>query len=447
MMYQRRLSCGVAVLALSGVTVLASAALVGAEGADTSPFANLATFARALSRVEASYVDDVDQESLVHGAIRGMLHSLDPHSSFLTPEEYRLLNTATEGRFAGIGVEIAVRDGWLTVLSVFAGGPADEAGLLPGDRFLAIEGFVARDMRLAESVHRMRGEPGTQVRVSLRREGTERDIDLTLTRAVVAVDAVESRVLPDGTVYIRIAAFQETTTRELRAALDAAVDETSSRGGVRGVLLDLRDNGGGLLRQAIWVADEWPRSGVIVSTRGRGGATLRQVSATRRQTRPEWPLVVLVNNFTASASEIVAGALRDHGRAVVVGTRTFGKGSVQHVVELPDGSAMKLTTARYFTPSGRSIQAHGIEPDLVIEAHLVGSAEEAEAAASSFREESLDGHLSAASDPSLRRASGEGTSREARLRLPEEPSGAFPDDRQLGLAHRVLLDLLGDEAG
>ncbi|MDH3655853.1 MAG: S41 family peptidase [Myxococcales bacterium] len=374
----------VATLALALLAVMASDA-----PARRSPFEPLSIFARALAYVEVSYVEPIDQMTLVYGAIRGLADSLDPHSVFLDPAEYQILRSDAEGRFAGVGVEVSTRDGWLTILSVFDGGPAAKAGLRPGDRFLSIEGEDARDVRLYDAVRWIRGEPGTPVTVSVRRKGQEEALERTLTRAFIEVDPVEMKVLNDGVVYLRIKAFQDGAARQLSEALDEAVVQLRKRGGVEGLLLDLRDNGGGLLHEAVGVSDEFLSSGVIVSTRGRGGETMSQYSARRAGTRPKWPMVVLINENTASASEIVAGALRDHKRAVLVGVRTFGKGSVQNVFELPGGSALKLTTYRYYAPSGSSIQAEGVSPDLVAEQPRGEDDPEP------LREEELEGHLRA----------------------------------------------------
>ncbi len=411
-----------------------------------SPYANLAIFARALSHVEAVHVENPDQDELIYGAIRGMISTLDPHSAFMDPEEYRILASDTQGHFGGVGVEIDVRDGWLTVHGVFAGGPADRAGVQPGDRFLTIAGRRARDMPVTEAVRVMRGEPGTSVPVTIRREGADEAIRLTLTREIIRVDAVEARILPDRIVHVQIRTFQGTTTEELRRALDAAVERTASSGGVRGVLLDMRRNPGGLLDEAVRVSDEFLEGGVIVSTRGRGGRLLSEASAHRAGTRPNWPMVVLVDNYTASAAEIVAGALRDHGRAIVVGSRTWGKGSVQNIIELPDGSAMKLTVARYYTPSGRSIQAEGIAPDVEIEQLDEATARQlVERAVQRFSEADLERHLEAegreASRPAepltprteVRRAPAEGD---------EGEEGPFEDDFQARIAHQVLRALV-----
>lgn len=420
------------ILRLLAVPVLASvlvAVMTSEAPARRSPFEPLAVFARALSYIELAYVEPVDQDKVVEGAIRGLANSLDPHSAFLDRREYEILRSDAEGRFAGIGVEVSIRDGWLTILSVFEGGPAAEAGLLPGDRFLSIDGEEARDIRIHDAVQRIRGEPGTSVTVTIRREGKEEALERALTRAFIDIDPVEIDLLEGGMVYLRVKAFQDGTARLLSDALDDAVDQLEERGGVRGVLIDLRDNGGGLLHEAVWVSDEFLSSGVIVSTRGRDGKVISEYGARRAGTRPSWPIVALINENTASASEIVAGALQDHGRAVLVGVRSFGKGSVQNVFELPGGSALKLTTSRYYTPSGRSIQAEGITPDLLAEQPPTDAD-----AAEPLREEALEGHLTAQSNgPAAKRPS----SREAPPPVSPSPK-IFEADLQAQRAYAVL---------
>ncbi|MBN8612074.1 MAG: S41 family peptidase [Deltaproteobacteria bacterium] len=404
---------------------------------DASPFANLTIFARALSQIEGGHVEPPDQDRLVYGAIRGMVETLDPHSAFLDPVEYAILEDDTTGAFAGIGVEIDVRDGWLVVHGVLPGGPAERAGVRAGDRFLALENRSARDMRLSEAVRIMRGEAGSPVSVRIRREGVEDAVQLTITREIIHVDAVETRVLPDRSVYIRIRSFQETATDEVRRALDAAVASTASAGGVTGVLLDLRGNPGGLLDEAVRISDEFLEGGVIVSTRGRDGVVLSEASAERAGTRPDWPVVVLVDYYSASASEIVAGALQDHHRAVIVGTTTWGKGSVQNVIELPDGSALKLTVARYFTPSGRTIQARGIEPDVRVEQLDEETARRLGQEQPVLSEAMLEGHLEASGHEralELARSAMRDTSAAPDL-------ASFPDDYQARMAHQVLRGL------
>lgn len=400
-----------------------------------SPYPNLGVFARALVHVETSYVEDVDQDTLVYGAIRGMVATLDPHSAFLDPDEVRLLESDTDGRFAGVGVEISMRDGWLTVLGVFPGGPAAAAGVKPGDRFLRIEGRGARDMRMDDAVRVMRGEPGTRVHVAIRREGEESDLELDLTRAIIDVPPVDARLLPGGILYVSIASFQSNTADELDAALDAGVRQARASGGIRGLMLDLRNNPGGLVDQAVRVCDEFLSSGVIVSTRARGGRLLSESRASLLGTRPDWPMVVLVNELSASAAEIVAGALHDQHRATLVGDRTFGKGSVQNIIDLPDGSALKLTIARYYTPSGGSIQARGIEPDVSAPRDLGGQ----HGPEGAFREADLQGHLDGAP---THEESG------ARRNLPRTPDasaapdGPFHADTQARTAYGVIEALI-----
>jgi carboxyl-terminal processing protease len=279
------------------------------------------------------------------------------------------------------------------------------------------------------------------VTIRIRREGVEDGIELTLNREVIRVDAVEARVLSDRVVYARIRSFSETTTDELRAALDRAVAETASVGGVRGVLLDLRGNPGGLLNEAVRVSDEFLESGVIVSTRGRDGQVLDEASARRAGTRPNWPMVVLVDHYSASAAEIVAGALHDHHRATLVGQRTWGKGSVQNLIELPDGSALKLTIARYYTPSGASIQALGIEPDVVVEAldpeTLASLRERGPVLSEAMLERHLEGDPSTSREEAAREEMREATAR-------EDEDDAFTDDVQARTAHQVLSTLIAE---
>lgn len=431
--------------ALAATVAIGLIPRAGATDGRASPYANLAIFARALSHIEAAHVETPDQDQLVYGAIRGMVRTLDPHSTFMDPDEYRILASDTQGEFGGVGVEIDVRDGWLTVHGVFEGGPADRAGIQPGDRFLTIAGRRARDMPISDAVRIMRGEPGTSVEVTIRREGAEDALRMSLTREAIHVDAVEARILPDRMVHIRIKAFQGTTTEELRRALDAAVERTAASGGVRGLLLDLRRNPGGLLDEAVRVSDEFLEEGVIVSTRGRSGRLLSEARAHRAGTRPNWPIVVLVDNYSASAAEIVAGALRDHGRAIVVGSRTWGKGSVQNIIELPDGSALKLTVARYYTPSGRSIQAEGIEPDVAVEQLDEETARElVDRAVQRFGEEALERHLEAeerAEAAEVETLTPRGEVRRAPADQ-DEARSPFADDFQARIAHQVLRALV-----
>ncbi|HEX6243549.1 MAG TPA: S41 family peptidase [Polyangiales bacterium] len=420
-----------ALLSFAALALLGSSSLVASAATGKSPYENLAVFARVLSHIELSYVGDVEQKQLVYGAIRGMVRALDPHSDYLDPDEYRVLLSDTRGRFGGVGVEIDVRDGWLTITTVFPNSPAARAQLRPGDRFVSIDGVRARDLPIEEAIRRMRGEPGTEVRVSLRRDEDGPALETTLRREIIEVNAVEGRLLSDGYLYVRLRVFQETVARELGDLLDAATAQRAPEP-IAGLLLDLRDNPGGLLDQAVLVADEFLGSGPIVSTRGRGGRELALASARKLGTRAEFPIVVLINGFTASAAEIVAGALQDHARGVVVGTRSFGKGSVQNVIDLPDQSALKLTVARYYTPNGRSIQAHGIEPDVLIEQLETPTLSGARV----FNEASLERHLAEESDAPNKRPR---PSRQAPRAEPDGSArGPFSDDLQANLAFQTL---------
>lgn len=422
-----------------------------AEPASQSAYSRLEIFARALAHIENSYVSEPDDDALLEGAIRGMLKVLDPHSAYLDQGELRILTDDTEGRFGGVGVEIDVRDGWLEVVRVVPGGPAERAGVRSGDRFLTIGGMPARDLAMDEAVTRMRGEPGTHVQATLRRRDAEQAVSVVLTRAWIDVPAVSGQVFADGSVYVALHAFQEDTADGLRRVLDEAVSATSSEGGVRGVLLDLRDNPGGLLSAAVVVADEFLSEGVIVSTRMRGGKLLRENRASAPGTRPDWPMVVLVNGYSASAAEIVAGALHDQRRAVLVGTRTFGKGSVQNIIDLPDGSALKLTTALYYTPSGASIQAKGIEPDVAIAQLDAATLRKVRSEQGELAEATLEHHLPGAGRelvaPARQHAPGRDRPRAGpSLRASREPLQSFSDDYQARMAHQVLRALIAERS-
>jgi len=330
-----------------------------------SPYRRLGVLSQVMAHIENSYVDPVDEDRLVDGAIRGMVGALDPHSAYLNAEEYRLLESDTTGQFGGIGVEIDARGEWLTVVAPMAGSPAARAGVRAGDRLSAIEGQDARGMSIDDAIRRMRGAPGSHVRMTFQRSGQQEPLRLDLVREVVHVSSVESHALEDGYGYLNLKSFQERTSDEVSRALD---ELTRAAGGtLRGLVLDLRNNPGGLLDESVVVADEFLAEGIIVSTRGRDGSAQDEARAHRAGTRPPFPIVVLVNEASASAAEILAGALQDHHRATLVGVRTFGKGSVQSVIDLPGGGALKLTIARYYTPSGRSIQAQGIAPDIQVE--------------------------------------------------------------------------------
>jgi carboxyl-terminal processing protease len=338
-----------------------SVASKSADGGAT--YEQLRLFTEVLSIVQNQYVDEVPPKELIYSAIKGTLRGLDPHSSFLDPESYREMQVETSGSFGGLGIEITLRDDVLTVVAPIEGTPAHRAGLAPGDRIVKIDGIVTKDMQLADAVKRMRGKPGTKVTISVLREGWAEPRDFEIVREQIRVQSVRAHDLGGGVGYIRVRQFQEQTGHDIEAALDRFV-----RSGAKALILDLRNNPGGLLTAAVEVAEKFVDDGkLIVYTEGRVRNQNMRFSAHAKKAYTSLPMVVLVNQGSASASEIVAGALQDYGRAVLVGTQTFGKGSVQTIIPLSDGSGLRLTTAKYFTPKGRSIHGKGITPDIVVE--------------------------------------------------------------------------------
>ena len=362
---------------------------VDAVGKDAA-YENLQTFTNILAIVQKNYVEDVTTEQLVEGAINGMLTSLDPHSAYLTPDLYKELQVDTKGSFGGLGIEITVRNGVLTVVSPIEDTPASRAGVKAGDQVIKIDGEFTKDMTLVEAVKKMRGPKGSKVIISIKREGVNSLFDVSLVREVIKVQSVKSKMLDKGYGYIRLTQFQERSANDVERALE----QWSREGGIEGIVLDLRNDPGGLLTQAVKVSDLFLDAGMIVYTDGRLENQKQKYFARRPGSYTDFPMVVLVNGGTASASEIVAGALQDHKRAVILGTTTFGKGSVQTILPLDDSSALRLTTARYYTPSGRSIQATGIVPDIVMENVLlarVGDASKGRTAG--LREANLPRHF------------------------------------------------------
>ena len=353
-------------------------------------YESLEVFSNILSIVKKNYVEDIDTKNLVSGAINGMLHSLDPHSAYLTPELYKELQSDTQGRFGGLGIEITVKGGVLTVVSPIEDTPAAKAGIKPGDQIFKIEDEFTKDMTLVDAVKKMRGLKGTKINLTIRREGANDLIDLSLVRDIIRVQSVRSRSLEPGYAYVRLAQFQERSDRDVQRALEKLAAE---KPGIKGLVLDLRNNPGGLLTQAVRVTDLFLDSGLIVYTEGRIEAQKQKYFAQKDGTWADFPIVVLVNGGSASASEIVAGALQDHKRAVVLGMKTFGKGSVQTILPLDDNSALRLTTARYFTPLGRSIQATGIVPDILVDSAAAPEGKPEERKRPGVREENLPGHL------------------------------------------------------
>jgi carboxyl-terminal processing protease len=398
-------------------------------------YESLEAFTNVLSIVKKNYVEDVETKNLVTGAINGMLSSLDPHSAYLTPDLYKELQMDTQGRFGGLGIEITVKNGVLTVVSPIEDTPAFKAGVKPGDMIFKIEDEFTKDMTLVDAVKKMRGPKGTKITISIKREGVPELIDFVLMRDTIRVQSVRSRTLEEGYGYIRLAQFQERSDRDLQKALEKLAAE---KGGIKGLVLDLRNNPGGLLTQAVRVSDLFLDSGLIVYTEGRIESQKQKYFAQKEGTWMDFPVVVLVNGGSASASEIVAGALQDHKRAVVLGTKTFGKGSVQTILPLDDNSALRLTTARYFTPNGRSIQALGIVPDIVVDS-APQDAKAEDKKRQSLREENLPGHLA---NPQQTPApqQDQGDKEKEKLVPPSGPTGDETIDNDVQL--KRALDLL-----
>jgi carboxyl-terminal processing protease len=361
---------------------------VGAVPKDS--YEGIETFTNILSIIQKNYVDEVPTKQLIEGAINGMLASLDPHSAYLTPDLYKELQVDTKGSFGGLGIEITNRNGVLTVVSPIEDTPAYRAGVKAGDQIMKIDGDFTKDMSLVDAVKKMRGPKDTKVTLTLKRENLPELFDVTLTREIIKIQSVKSKMLDKGYGYTRVTQFQERTDDDLERALKQLDKEA---GGLQGLVLDLRNDPGGLLTQAVKVADLFLDSGLIVYTDGRLENQKQKYFAHKPGTWSDFPMIVLVNGGSASASEIVAGALQDHKRALVLGTQTFGKGSVQTILPLDSDSALRLTTARYYTPSGRSIQASGITPDIIMDQTSMLAKGEKPNSAQLLREANLPRHL------------------------------------------------------
>ena len=353
------------------------------------PIDELRAFAEIFGRIKQEYVEPVGDTELLEYAIRGMLSGLDPHSSYLDAEEYEELQIGTSGKFGGLGIEVGMEDGFVKVVAPIDDTPAQRAGVKAGDLIIRLDDKPVKGMSLDEAVEVMRGEPGTSITLTIIREHERKPLKLTIERDIIKVVSVKSRTLEPGYAYIRIAHFQSRTPEDLLKAVKELRQE--SKQGIKGVVMDLRNNPGGVLAASVAVSDAFLEDGKIVYTMGRAQVSQLEYKATPGDIMQGVPMVVLVNGGSASASEIVAGALQDHKRAIVMGTRTFGKGSVQSIVPVTRGAAVKLTTARYYTPSGRSIQAEGIVPD--IELHPVKITPSNEAPGLAVKEADLAGHL------------------------------------------------------
>lgn len=420
---------GAVVLLIAGMAVGPVANLAASE---TSAYSELRAFSEVLSLVEENYVNKVDARKLIRGAIRGMLRTLDPHTTYLNPEYFKEMQVETTGRFGGLGVEISIRDGVLTVVTPIEDTPAYKVGVQAGDQIILIEKEPTKDMSLQDVVKKLRGKPGTKVKISVRREGEKELLDFTITRQIIRIKSVRSKMLADDIAYIRVRSFQNGTSREVLGALSTLKDE-----GAKALVLDLRNNPGGLLSQAVSVSDIFLEAGsLIVYTKGRMTDQEHRFTSTHEAQGGEIPMAVLVNAGSASASEIVAGALQDLERAKLIGVKTFGKGSVQTVVPLSDGSGLRLTTALYFTPKGRRIQGEGIVPDIVSEV------ERGAGAMRTVREKDLPGHLPGeAEEKGDKKEEGESDPQAGPAKSPDEEQ----KDTQLERAVKYLKDSFLDK--
>ncbi len=355
------------------------------EDQQAIPFEDLQAFTDVYSRIKSDYVESVEDKKLLENAIRGMLSGLDPHSSYLDADEFSELRVGTTGQFGGLGIEVGMENGFVKVISPIDDTPASRAGIQSGDLIIRLDDKAVKGMTLSEAVKIMRGKPNTDIVLTIVREGEPKPLEVTITREIIRVKSVKKRMLEPGYGYIRITNFQSRTATDLLKSVTDLQEEEK----LKGMVLDLRNNPGGVLNGAVGVSDAFLEDGLIVYTEGRIDDSSMKYTATPGDILNGAPLVILVNSGSASASEIVAGAMQDHDRAIIMGFKTFGKGSVQTIQELRNGSAVKLTTARYFTPNGRSIQAEGIEPDIQLRNLEVKSKQNS----SSVAESDLSGHL------------------------------------------------------
>ena len=428
---------------LSGVVMAAIVSVVsGTVGSLAAPrYEDLSLFTSVLNLVRTNYVEEIDEGRLMRGALRGMLEELDPHSSFLDSEAYHEMQVDTKGEFHGLGIEITKRrDGFIEVVSPIEGTPAAQAGVRARDQITAIcpttrpadwteDCHSTKNMSLFDAVNLMRGTKGSKISIEILREGFDKPQKLSITRDVVKVVSVSGRMAEPGYAYVRLRAFQERTIEDLQKTL-ASLHAKNGGEAFRGLVLDMRDNPGGLLDQAVRVADEWLTDGLVVYTKGRDESQLHEFRAHTQGTEPDYPIVVIVNEGTASASEIVAGALQDHSRALVIGVQSFGKGSVQTVFPLEAGNGLRLTTALYYTPAGRSIQEVGITPDILVRAPEREPTEGKEGESPRrVREKDLERHFTQ-----------EDAAPEESIELTPNASGAegYGDDVQLARAVDVL---------
>lgn len=391
--HSRRFASGIIIGILTTVLFIGGRSLSAVDASqESSLFKELKTFTDVLAIVRRDYVQEVESKKLVEGAIKGLLVNLDPHSGYLDPEFYKELQVQTKGEFGGLGIEITIREGVLVVVSPMEGSPAFKSGVKTGDAIVKIDGKFTKDFTLVDAVRKLRGPRGSTVVLAVQRKGVKGLLDIPVVRDDIQVRSVRSRYFGEGYGYVRLNQFMEKTSDDLKNAL-SKISAEAGADGVKGLILDVRNNPGGLLTQAIKVADLFLKDGVIVYTDGRIEGQKQKYYASPRGTEPDYPIVVIVNSGSASASEIVAGALKDHGRALIVGNQTFGKGSVQTITPLENGGALTLTTALYYTKSGQSIQVTGVKPDVEVNQANVETVVKPRAPSVPIREGDLPGAI------------------------------------------------------
>ena len=426
----------VGIIAIAGALFLPGAYRNLAADRDAT-YKGLKIFSDVIDIVEKNYVDEVDEQKMIENAIQGMVNSLDPHSSLLTPDAFKELQIDTQGEFTGIGIHVTMRNNLVTVISPIEGTPAYRAGILAGDKIVKVDGTPTDN--LTDAVKRMRGPKNTKVTITVIREGESKPLDFDLTRDVIPIHSVKSTQLQPGYGYVWVTHFRENTYDDLVAALKKLEKADPP---LKGLVLDLRDNPGGVLNQAIDISDLFIDEGTIMSSKGRLKRHTKIYPATKSNPPRTYPMAVLINGGSASASEIVAGALQDHKRAILVGTTSFGKGSVQSIESLSDGYALKLTIARYYTPSGRSIQAKGVEPDIIVARRIIE--DDAVEADRLFKEKDLANHLDAESgkketDPSKEKKKDKTADDAVRTRLSPLSAEQLMKDSQVRRALDILI--------
>jgi len=422
-------------LALGAGMTIYSSVFAGNEksaAASSLPLEDLRAFTEVFGRVKSDYVESVEDKELLEHAIKGMLSGLDPHSSYLNAEEFKEMRIGTDGKFGGLGIEVSMENGFVKVISPIDDTPAERAGVQAGDVIVRLDDTPVKGMTLNEAVKIMRGEPGTDILLTVVREGAEGPLKITITRDIIRIKSVRGRTLDPGYGYIRISQFQSATGTSMRKQLSELKKENG--GELKGLVLDLRNNPGGVLNASVSVADAFVSKGKIVYTEGRVKDSLLTFNASPNDLLKGSPIVVLVNGGSASASEIVAGALQDHHRAIIMGTKTFGKGSVQTIMPMNNGAALKITTARYFTPSGRSIQAEGIEPDIEVEQLELSKKDDA--SIERLREADLRDHLENGNGEKADKAAKDDKS--GKKEGEDDKKGSTKEDYQLNEALNLL---------